>query len=367
MAEAPSHGKFSGRFCGWSRNYGRIRRQRSTVMQEQPMGGVRPNANEMARSAPQPSFGLPEVLVAFRNSRLPCSKPKKSEYARQFRKSSGESRVTRMITAYKYFNNPIETLTRANEAEFFAGIRLANMTFKTTAPGRMRELDAIIVRLARDRGWHRPAVLDVGVSSGVTTLDLLEAMTSSGLDPTIIATDMTVKAAILAIAPGIRVLVDVAGRPLQYDFFGLGIRAWNRRLDYLTGYYLLTKVAELLVLRFQKSHLKDVKLISRRICSAKSVADIVEDDLIVRNPTFENRFDIIRAANILNLSYFDVVKLRLMIENLKAYARAPGALFVISRTHQDGANHGTIFQISSDNVLHIVERIGNGSEIEAII
>ena len=39
---------------------------------------------KMARSAPRPSFGLPEVLVAVRTSRLSCRKAEKRKYSRQF-------------------------------------------------------------------------------------------------------------------------------------------------------------------------------------------------------------------------------------------------------------------------------------------
>jgi hypothetical protein len=40
---------------------------------------------KIARSAPRPPFGLPEVTVAFRTSLLSCRKPgKKCQYSRQF-------------------------------------------------------------------------------------------------------------------------------------------------------------------------------------------------------------------------------------------------------------------------------------------
>jgi hypothetical protein len=136
-----------------------------------------------------------------------------------------------MISAYKYFNCPIEALTPKTEDNFFSGIRIANQTFKTALSGRMSDLDALTVRLARDRGWRNSVIMDVGVSSGTTTIDLFEAVISSGLKPTMIATDLIISAEISAIAPGIRILEDSFGNSLQYEFFGLGVRAWNRRFD----------------------------------------------------------------------------------------------------------------------------------------
>lgn len=275
--------------------------------------------------------------------------------------------VKAMIPAFKYFNDPIENLTVKTEDNFFAGIRLADKTFKTTASGRMLDLDSMTVRLACDRGWRSPAVIDVGVSSGVTTIDLLAAMVSNGLKPTVTATDLAIRAAIFAVAPGIRLLTDRAGNPLQYELFGLGIRAWNRRLDFITGYFLLTRVAHSFAMRLSKSRLMDVKLISRLgMSSARNVVEFFEDDLAIQNPSFANRFDIVRAANVLNRSYFEAAKLRIMIANLKTYARKSGALIIINRTHQDGTNHGTVFQ-TSDSGVHVVQRIGNGSEIESLV
>jgi hypothetical protein len=48
---------------------------------------------KMARSAPRPPFGLPEVLVAIHTSRQPCRKAGKAPIFTPIRESSGESRV----------------------------------------------------------------------------------------------------------------------------------------------------------------------------------------------------------------------------------------------------------------------------------
>jgi len=272
-----------------------------------------------------------------------------------------------MISAHAYFNRPAHAISDSEEADFFAGIRLSNKTYKKTATGRLRDLDAIVIRLARGKGWHNPAVLDVGVSSGVTTLELQEAMVADGFEPKFIGTDIAINAWIVRIAPGIRVLVDSRDRPLQYELFGIGLRAWNRRLDYVTGYRLLTRLARHFVHTGSNLNRQAVKLISRRTNAARAVLEIVEGDLSVPNQSFKKRFDIIRAANILNRGYFDPEKLLGMIGNLKDYARGPGSLIVVNRTHDDGINHGTVFETTPDGGLRAVERIGSGSEIEGLM
>jgi hypothetical protein len=107
-------------------------------------------------------------------------------------------------------------------------------------------------------------------------------------------------------------------------------------------------------------------LVSRRVSSLENIS-VLQDDLSVRNPDFVCRFDIVRAANILNRDYFDLPVLRSMLANLVSYARGPGALIVINRTHPDDTNHGTVFEISRDGVLVPVARIGRGSEVEEVV
>jgi hypothetical protein len=77
-----------------------------------------------------------------------------------------------MITAHRYFNAPVESISVSEEEAFFSTIQLANSTFKTTALNRMDELDMLTAHLVRERAWRRPLILDAGVSSGITTLNL---------------------------------------------------------------------------------------------------------------------------------------------------------------------------------------------------
>jgi hypothetical protein len=271
-----------------------------------------------------------------------------------------------MITACRYFNAPVETISVSEEEAFFSSIRLANNTFKTTAPNRMDELDALIADLAKERAWQRPLILDVGVSSGITTLNLQQAMLVNGIRPTFIATDLILNASIIEVVRGVRVLVDARGHALQVGLFGMGLRTWRRRLDLLTFYWFFIIIARLLAHRKGSVSRQDVRLVSRRLAKSQEI-EFIEDDLTQRNPDFVRRFDLIRAANILNCGYFEPECLRNMIANLKAYARGPGAFVVINRTHQNGSNHGTVFKMSADGGLQAFRRVGRGSEIEDLV
>ena len=52
---------------------------------------------KIARSAPRPPFGLPEVLVAVRSSRLSCRKAEKREYSRSSAVIRGMSANVEML------------------------------------------------------------------------------------------------------------------------------------------------------------------------------------------------------------------------------------------------------------------------------
>ena len=44
-----------------------------------------------------------------------------------------------------------------------------------------------------------------------------------------------------------------------------------------------------------------------------------------------------------------------------------GSFLIVNRTHADGSNNGTIFQLSEANKFEIVARMRDGSEIEDIV
>src|SRR5215472_16360436 len=99
---SPSHDKCSRRFCGSSRNYGRshhprqheafdchaFKRNRQEECVQMPV--------KIARSTPQPSFGLPELLVASHISRLASRDAAKSLLSTLVSGSSEECRIKTM-------------------------------------------------------------------------------------------------------------------------------------------------------------------------------------------------------------------------------------------------------------------------------
>ena len=281
-----------------------------------------------------------------------------------------------MLSASALFHRSGEHLTVEEEARFFTSLKTANATFKTTSVGRFKDVDAAIVEEFARHGRQIRCVLDVGISAGITTVELTQALRQAGHAAHVTGTDRSLSALVVDLPPACRALVEPTGHVLQYKVLGLSVRPWRRRLDYFTGMALLRPaIHRFLAARARKAALRQqgtrpgdrqsVKLVSRRLTALSNI-EIAEDDVTRHNPDFEGRFDFIRAANILNLDYFDESDLARACTHLRSYLSGPGAMLLLVRTVRGGRHDGTLFSLTYDDRLKVVRRFGNGSEIEAI-
>lgn len=261
--------------------------------------------------------------------------------------------------------------TPTQEAKFFASIRLSNGTFKTTADHRMDDLNAFVAAQWRTMNAAPTEILDVGASSGISTMEWLETLTRDGFKVRMTATDLTLWAEIVPLLPGFEVLIEESRRHvLRHIVLGIPLRPWSRRLDRLTGYVVLTRLANLIAkhrLRLAPRPRERVILVSQRALRCGGIV-WAQDDMLAPNPEqFLRRFDAIRAANVLNRDYFGADDLRRAVSNLKARLSGPRACLIVNRTWNDGSNHATLFKLHDDDRFRIAARLGRGSEIEDIV
>jgi hypothetical protein len=260
-----------------------------------------------------------------------------------------------------------------SELAFFSSIKLSNGTSKRTYAGRYKELNRELVPLLTLSGAAIDRVLDVGVSSGTTTLELLRDLQGAGFSPRITATDLCLEAYIVPLYPLCRALVDGDGFPLQYELLGCVVRPWRRRRDYANGMV----VARWLVSRIcgrrarealrRGENVRVVRLVSPRLLDHPAV-EVLRDDILEHNPALAGRFDLVRVANILTGHYFGEEQLRRGVAHLRSYMAGPGALLLVARTYDGGRDvHGTLFELTPDRRLQVARRFGHGSELEALI
>lgn len=264
-----------------------------------------------------------------------------------------------------------DRVTALQEAHFFTWLKTGNATFKRTQPGRFREVDAAVLRELAKTDGALGDILDIGISSGTTTLELLRAARGAGHDPRVTATDRSLAARLVCWPLGFSALLEPQGHILQYGVFGWPLRAWRRRLDYVTGMALVQKLAKSTIGRAARRAVesgrgRNVALVSPRLAGAPGV-ELVEDDVTRRNAAFHRRYDFVRAANILNRDYFDEKTLRQAAGNLISYLRGSGSWLLVIRTHEDGQQHGTLFCQRGPDGLTVMLRFGRGSEIERLV
>ena len=274
------------------------------------------------------------------------------------------------LTANEFFLDGSRAADPVIEAQFFNRLKMRNGTFKRTRAARFREIEEAFGPSLRERASSLNTVLDVAVSSGVTTVEFAEFLTSIGARYTLTATDLFIDAWLVTVARGVRVLADRDGWPLQYDVGGVAFRSWVRRLDYATlGFIprvavhsaMRRRAAELIA----KGKATPVRMVSPRL-SRRDDIDVETNDIMTATPAYVGRFDLVRAANILNHTYFSEAELARALGNLKSYLRGPGALLLVTRTAEDGSNRGTLFELQEGGAFTAVARVRDGSEIEAL-
>ncbi len=233
--------------------------------------------------------------------------------------------------------------TPEQERRFFGELLLANGTCKTTYPHRLDDLNEVVLDLLPE---SRPLkVKDVGVSTGISSLELLEFLRGAAVECEMTATDLYVWAKLTRRGP-IALLSDLTGNVLQVEvgpLTFLGQAGWRkhvlRPLGRLGG--------------------REVRLVSRELPGTMTV---LEEDLFEAN---EGSWDVIRVANILNRSYFSEDKLRAGIRQLAGSLNDQG-LLAICRTDITTGNHATVFRRVNGEMTPVAE-LGEGSEIKELV
>ena len=187
-------------------------------------------------------------------------------------------------------------------------------------------------------------------------------------------------ACLISLGGRLKVLVDRTGRLLQLDIAGHAVRLppprRRDRVRYSPLLLLMSRIARAnapLVRSCCGSGLpacgpflafRPLKLLSPSL-AATDRFEAVEDD-ILRDQRFLHRFDVLRAANILNHCYFDPETLQKMLANLRERLR-PSGLLIVCRTMPEGTNHGSVFRLGENGCFSLVAKLNDGSEITDLV
>lgn len=266
-----------------------------------------------------------------------------------------------------------------SEDLFFHSIELRNGTRKTTRHRRLDDLNALVQELLPPQ---RPLeIMDVAVSSGVSTAEWLVSLERAGIDCHMLAGDAVVDAFLISLGRGLRALADKTGHLMQLDIAGVAVRLppprRRDRIRYMP-FILLMKAATRLFGAQARARSQQGGPPLRRLgatCHALTLMSpslrrlpqlrAVEDDILV-NTSYTQQFHVLRAANILNRAYFDVATLESMLRNLRGRL-LPGGMLIVCRTNEAGVNNATVFTLGDDGRFRAIAALNEGSEIAALV
>ncbi|NII11158.1 class I SAM-dependent methyltransferase [Oleiagrimonas sp. C23AA] len=279
-----------------------------------------------------------------------------------------------MLKAKTFFDMPPMRLTPRMEEDFFTSLMMRNGTYKTTFHDRFAEVNPYLVRYLREHASASPQVLDIGVSSGISTLELHENLRAGGLNVQMLGTDVLIDAFLVTVFPGCHALVDPSGFPLRFDVPGGSMKPWVTRRDYYSGVFIARKLinklftyrARRMLEQSDAAIVRAVKLVTPRALVGAEITFCC-DDVSQYNPAYAARFDFVRAANVLNRGYFNAAVLSSMVRNIGRYLRPTHGSLFVTRTHDDRTNHGTLFRMAANQYFEVVHRFGSGSEVEDVV
>lgn len=269
----------------------------------------------------------------------------------------------------------------ALECAFFGRVVMPNGTVKTTNANRLDDLNATVFPFLTSLAERPLQIMDVGISSGVSTLEWYESLSNQGVDCQVTATDLTVYASLVSLSSGFGVLVDRDRNILHLDIFGRGAPPSARGLQGVFATLVRTVFRTAMMLNGNLPPLsgqtrsaaagwllkcEPITLLTKKLVQHNGLR-VIEDDLLNANrPEFKDVFHVIRAANILNRAYFSDEVLKQTVKKLQERLKKNGFL-IVCRTTDDGVNNGTLFRLTANYEFQVVQRLGNGSEIEDLV
>jgi hypothetical protein len=241
------------------------------------------------------------------------------------------------------------------ESGFFQRIILSNGCFKTTDAHRLDDLNIFALPYLKALPFRPLAVMDIAVSSGISTQEWYGQLRAEGIEVEVVGTDSTIDVWHI---PGriVDILLDRNMNAIHLGLLGVGMGDKKLRLLRSWG---LNKFASALLKAGATTH--PLRLLSKSVTEIS----VIEEDIEKSENLDVAQFHVIRAANILNLSYFAEDRLRQMIKIL-SQRLCDGGLLITCRTFGDGSNHASVFRRDGDGFA-ILDRLGSGSEVENLV
>jgi hypothetical protein len=244
--------------------------------------------------------------------------------------------------------------------------------WKRTSWGRLPETEKAIVRyLMTNRtttGERMPLrILDVGASDGSTSVNLLGSVRAAYSGPIeLTLADLNVE--LRRFRKGfLTEYRSSRGDPAMAAFGRIGVRLprseheWYRPSHAIARWYLRQSGL--------RSGLREdgkVPLVNP-VAAHDPAIEVMELDCVIFEPSLKERFDVIRASNLISPRYgFAGQKLESCLANLHSYLKEGGCLLISRNDGNTEIERGSIWRRTPDGFT-LVEGFGGGSEIEGAV
>jgi hypothetical protein len=258
-------------------------------------------------------------------------------------------------------------------------LRTSNGTTRMTFRNRMAEVNDASLRLIRASYGPESQIVvqDRAASTCLTSKEWAQQLLLVFSKLKFEASDALLHLFRITLQSGETYVVEPSGQPLQYIKSPFVVCLCPREpMRYPLNHFIVARAKK----RFRKlslprelpesteNHEYRIERISCIHPEALSLARSYPDFTICARSIFDqtSTLDVLRTMNILNLAYFPTSQL---LEGVHAAFQSvkPGGIWIVGRTHEDNAkNHVTFFR-RADQGWEVLERIGEGSEIERLV
>jgi hypothetical protein len=270
-----------------------------------------------------------------------------------------------VLASYYLAIPPDVPVSQQAEDELYRSLKISNGTRKSTEPHRLTRINDLLFDTVNRLGLIPCRAMDIGISSGITTLEWMREFDRRGLPVTMIATDLVMKVYVYQISKNISALTEANGHLLQIEMFGRPVYAHDRFRDFLTGGFIWRRALRATIRSRLKNSARQgpYDLVTPALRRQDRIILLEDNILGTSPPNLMASADIIRVANLIQPVYFTDNEIRCCVRTIRERCRGDGSLVVVCRNKGDTLV-GSILRLTDHNAFVLEARLGTGSEVE---
>ena len=229
-------------------------------------------------------------------------------------------------------------------ARLLTGLRNPNGIWKKTRVGRHSIANKFLIDQLSARSCEVQRLFDVGVSSGITTAELISDLENSGIaPPEIYAVDRCFDVYLVCLSQGFYALVEGDGHILRLEYGPLNFSPWCSKTDWATGTALVKIILRSSAIKrlkrmyipfssLKNGNVRRLKMLSPSLYK-RSKVKIMEHDLFHEfESSLHGCASLARIANVLNTNLLTVSQIQRIAKNVGNLCHENAFLYVCRST-----------------------------------